>query len=110
MNIPNKIIIFLDKRKSWLNLQFHDNDQQRIVRPHELEIQMEPFPPSLIDNNLLDLIQGSMFGLAIGDALGVSVDRKPRSYMVKNPVTDIDGGGTWGLKRGQVIKCRNRIG
>ncbi len=50
-----------------------------------------------------------MFGLAIGDALGIHVDRKPRSYMVENPVKDLNGGGRWDLKKGQVIKYRNRI-
>jgi hypothetical protein len=50
-----------------------------------------------------------MFGLAIGDALGAHVQLKPHSYMEQNPVRDLCGGGTWGLKRGQVTKYRNRI-
>jgi ADP-ribosyl-[dinitrogen reductase] hydrolase len=54
-------------------------------------------------------IQGSMFGLAIGDALGAHVELKPHDYFEKNPVTDICGGGTWNLKKGQVTKYRNGI-
>ncbi|CAF3046694.1 unnamed protein product [Rotaria sp. Silwood2] len=42
-----------------------------------------------------------MLGLAIGDALGASVEFRPNSYLTANPVKDPVGGGTWGLKRGQ---------
>lgn len=50
---------------------------------------------------ILERIQGSLVGLAIGDALGASVEFRPNSYLKSNPVTDMQGGGTWGLKAGQ---------
>lgn len=53
------------------------------------------------DTATLDRITGSMAGLAIGDALGASVEFRPRQYLVEHPVRDMMGGGTWGLKEGQ---------
>ncbi|CAF3772227.1 unnamed protein product [Rotaria socialis] len=46
-------------------------------------------------------IQGSLIGLAIGDALGASVEFRPHSYLQENKVTDMQEGGTWSLKAGQ---------
>jgi hypothetical protein len=48
-----------------------------------------------------------MFGLTIGDAVGAHVKFKTYSYLQKNPVTDLQGGGTWRLEKGQVKKYRN---
>jgi hypothetical protein len=91
--------IYLEKR--WLDLQYHDKDCQQIKKPDEIE--MEEPPSSVdIDEELLDRIQGSMIGMALGDALGAHVEFRPRQYLVANPVTDLEGGGTWGLKKGQV--------
>jgi ADP-ribosylglycohydrolase len=59
--------------------------------------------PSINNDQLLDRIQGSMFGMTIGDALGAHVEFRPRSYLEQNPVNDLQGGGTWGLEKGQVI-------
>ena len=59
-------------------------------------------PPDTIDDGLLDRIHGSLIGLAIGDALGAHVEFHSHSYLVENPVKDLMGGGTWGLKIGQV--------
>ncbi|CAF4698687.1 unnamed protein product, partial [Rotaria magnacalcarata] len=42
-----------------------------------------------------------MFGLTVGDALGAHVEFRPYSFMVSNPVKDLEGGGTWGLQPGQ---------
>ena len=53
------------------------------------------------DDEILLRMQGSLIGLAVGDALGASVEFRPRSYMVEHPVSDMQGGGTWGLKAGQ---------
>ncbi|CAF1001508.1 unnamed protein product [Didymodactylos carnosus] len=39
--------------------------------------------------------------MAIGDALGASTEFRPYSYMQSNPITDMIGGGTWGLAAGQ---------
>ena len=61
-------------------------------------------PPNDIDiSDVLDRIHGSMVGMALGDALGAHVEFRPHEYMVANPVTAMKGGGTWGLKKGQVL-------
>jgi hypothetical protein len=59
-------------------------------------------PDAEIDKNILNRIQGSMIGMALGDALGAHVEFRPRQYLVANPVEDLESGGTWGLKKGQV--------
>ena len=48
---------------------------------------------------LLQRYQGSLLGLACGDAIGTSVEFSPRGSFM--PLTDMDGGGPFGLKAGQ---------
>ncbi|CAF1603943.1 unnamed protein product, partial [Adineta ricciae] len=84
--------------KAWLDLQFHENSKT-IKKPDEIEPMYEP--PSLIDEQILNRIQGSMIGLALGDALGAHVEFRPHNYLVAHPVTELRGGGTWGLEKGQ---------
>ena len=48
----------------------------------------------------LDIIKSVIFGLAVGDALGVPVEFKSREYLRKNPVTDMQGYGTYNVPRG----------
>ncbi|CAF1355991.1 unnamed protein product [Didymodactylos carnosus] len=48
-------------------------------------------------------IAGSIIGMAIGDALGAHVEFRPRTYLVEYPVTELKGGGTWGLEEGKKI-------
>jgi ADP-ribosyl-[dinitrogen reductase] hydrolase len=91
---------YLDK--PWLQLQFHDNDQQQIIKPDQFNIDENSFPPEINDQQLLNRIQGSIFGMTIGDALGAHVEFRPQSYLKENPVKDLQGGGTWGLEKGQV--------
>jgi ADP-ribosyl-[dinitrogen reductase] hydrolase len=55
------------------------------------------------DKEILNKIQGSMIGMALGDALGAHVEFRPQDYLRQNPVQDLSGGGTWGLNKGQVI-------
>ena len=45
--------------------------------------------------NLPDLVKSALFGVAVGDALGVPVEFKPRSYFKDSPVTDLIGYGTY---------------
>jgi ADP-ribosylglycohydrolase len=45
--------------------------------------------------SLLEKIQGGVFGLAVGDALGVPVEFNSRAYLRRNPVKDLMGYGTW---------------
>lgn len=52
-------------------------------------------------NTVLSKIQGSLIGLAVGDAVGASVEFRPHSYLEQYPVFDMNDGGTWGLKAGQ---------
>ncbi|MES2102949.1 MAG: ADP-ribosylglycohydrolase family protein [Pseudomonadota bacterium] len=49
--------------------------------------------------NLQDRYLGAMLGLACGDAVGTSVEFSPRGSF--KPVTDMTGGGPFGLKPGQ---------
>ena len=64
-------------------------------------------PPKTYSDDIFDRIQGSIFGMAVGDALGAHVEFRPREYLVQNPVEDLRGGGTWGLEIGQVCHCIN---
>ena len=58
-------------------------------------------PTDSIDSRVLDRIQGSIIGLALGDALGAPVEFRPHQYFARQPVTNLRGGGTWGLRIGQ---------
>jgi hypothetical protein len=71
------------------------------MKPDELEEYME-YPPGQVDDKILDHIHGSMIGMALGDALGAHVEFRPHAFMLEHPVTDLQGGGTWGLQKGQV--------
>ena len=46
-----------------------------------------------------DRFQGCLLGLAVGDAVGTAVEFKPRGTF--QPLTDMVGGGPFGLKPGQ---------
>lgn len=50
-------------------------------------------------NHLQDRARGVLLGLAVGDALGASVEFSPRGTFP--PVTDMVGGGPFGLQPGQ---------
>lgn len=45
-------------------------------------------------------IKSALFGVAVGDALGVPVEFKSRENILKNPVTDMIGYGTYNLPPG----------
>ncbi|GJH02765.1 ADP-ribosylglycohydrolase family protein [Paraburkholderia terrae] len=49
--------------------------------------------------NQLERFEGCLLGLACGDAVGTTVEFKPRGSF--RPVTDMTGGGPFGLKRGE---------
>ncbi|CAF3962425.1 unnamed protein product, partial [Rotaria sp. Silwood2] len=88
--------------KPWFKCQFHDVDETSIKKPDEFGITEKDYAPLLnINKVIVDRIQGSLFGLAVGDALGAHVEFRPHDYLVANPVKDLVGGGTWGLARGQ---------
>jgi hypothetical protein len=86
--------------KQWLDCQFHKDGTIR--KPNELEKYL-PRQPSEVDREILNKIHGSMAGMALGDAVGAHVEFRPRAFMKENPVTNLKGGGTWGLDKGQVI-------
>lgn len=44
---------------------------------------------------MIDKIKGALFGLAVGDALGVPVEFKSRDYLTNSPVDEMIGYGTW---------------
>ncbi|CAF2449842.1 unnamed protein product [Rotaria sp. Silwood2] len=86
--------------KSWLECRFKDEEGTTIIKPNEYEEYLSD-PKGKIDEHILNRIKGSMFGLVLGDALGAHVEFRPHSYLHANPVTDLKGGGTWGLEKGQ---------
>ncbi|CAF3611994.1 unnamed protein product [Rotaria sp. Silwood1] len=86
--------------KPWLDKQFHDIEQTSIKKPDELVSELQ-HPESEIDEQLLDRILGSIIGLLLGDALGAHVEFRPHDFLRANPVTELQGGGTWGLEKGQ---------
>ena len=105
MLLNQNTYVFLTLDKPWLKCQFHDADQTSIKKPDEFGISPKDFAPlEKSSRDIVDRIQGSIFGLTVGDALGAHVEFRPNSYLVANPVTDLVGGGTWGLQRGQVRK------
>ena len=82
------------------DLQFHDEtNRRRIKKPDEIDFTIEKLS---IDEGIVNKIQGSLFGLAIGDALGAHVEFRSQTYLKENPVKDFQSGGTWGLEKGQV--------
>ena len=50
--------------------------------------------------NLEKNIKSALFGIAVGDALGVPVEFKSRETISKNPVKDMIGYGTYNLPPG----------
>ncbi|CAF4269337.1 unnamed protein product, partial [Rotaria sordida] len=86
--------------KIWLECRFKDPEGTIIPKPDECELNLTD-PSGNIDRHILNRIMGSMFGLILGDALGAHVEFRPHSYLLANPVTDLRGGGTWGLRKGQ---------
>ena len=68
------------------------------ILPHQ--IYPEALPSSTRSQQQAKVV-GSLLGLAVGDALGASVEFRPRQYLLDNPVKDLQSGGTWGLNAGQ---------
>ncbi|MDD3051133.1 MAG: ADP-ribosylglycohydrolase family protein [Candidatus Cloacimonetes bacterium] len=52
------------------------------------------------ENKILQKIKSALFGVAVGDALGVPVEFKSRQEIRNNPVTDMTGYGTYNLPAG----------
>lgn len=68
--------------------------RRRMLRPAVQKHQS----PMTMTNRILRA-QGAMLGLAIGDAIGTSVEFSPRGSFM--PVSDMVGGGVFGLQPGQ---------
>ena len=47
-----------------------------------------------------DHIKSIIFGVAVGDALGVPVEFSSRERLIENPLTDMIGFGTYNLPKG----------
>ena len=71
------------------------------MTPADIESHMKS-PPDRFDRKILSKIHGSLIGMALGDALGASVEFRPHAYLEANPIDTLTEGGTWGLKKGQV--------
>jgi ADP-ribosylglycohydrolase len=69
------------------------------VLPHEIKFERTPHYHKKDD--VCNRIIGSLVGLAVGDALGASVEFRPQQYLAANPVRKMEGGGTWGLDAGK---------
>ena len=56
----------------------------------------------MLKKNLMlrDKVLGGLLGLCIGDALGVPVEGVNRAYLMKNPIQDMMGYGTYNLPPG----------
>jgi ADP-ribosylglycohydrolase len=52
------------------------------------------------NHSFISEIKSALFGLAIGDALGVPVEFRSRDQIAKDPVTDMRGMGTYNLPAG----------
>ncbi|CAF1029661.1 unnamed protein product [Adineta steineri] len=78
-------------------MQFPHPDSR--ILPSNIKCVNPPLHNSKSDEQ--EKIVGSLVGLAIGDALGASVEFRPRQYLLDHPVNDMQGGGTWGLDAGQ---------
>lgn len=93
--------MFFFKDLKWIDCQYNDDECLMIKKPDEIEDEMVD-PPRIDNEEIFNRIKGSMFGMATGDALGAHVEFRPRSYLIDHPVEDFQGGGTWGLEKGQV--------
>ncbi|CAF4662538.1 unnamed protein product, partial [Rotaria sp. Silwood2] len=69
------------------------------VLPHN--IKLDKIPEYHEKDDTCDRVIGSLVGLAIGDALGASVEFRPQQYLAANPIRKMEGGGTWGLEAGK---------
>jgi ADP-ribosylglycohydrolase len=49
---------------------------------------------------MLNSIKSALFGVAIGDSLGVPVEFSPREKLLQDPITDMTGYGTYNLPPG----------
>ena len=79
------------------------------MKPSDFTIQPTDLPDmKTINQQIVDRIKGSIFGMAIGDALGAHVEFKPNSYLRAYPVQEMMSGGTWGLEKGQVLKLTEK--
>lgn len=84
-NAPISIEILLDSEQPYKEFEKSNDTTSR----------------NMPNDDKLKRIQGSLMGLAIGDALGAPVEFRPRSYLLEHEVKDMQSGGTWGLEEGQ---------
>jgi len=92
----------------WLDPKYHDEKRKVIMKPDRLEVNLKEPPRHAVDKEISNRITGSMMGLVLGDALGAHVEFRPRQYLLEHPVRDLEGGGTWGLNKGQVNKFKKK--
>lgn len=100
--------MYVDDR--WLDPKYHDEKRKVIMKPDRLEVNLKEPPRHAVDKEISNRITGSMMGLVLGDALGAHVEFRPRQYLLEHPVRDLEGGGTWGLNKGQVNKFKKKVG
>lgn len=95
------VFIYYHLVRLHLDLSIRNKNEVTVPRPLVIASQLSS-PPNIAEKTTFNRVRGSLFGLAIGDALGAHVEFRPRAYMLEHPVNDLEGGGTWGLQKGQV--------
>ncbi|CAF3385425.1 unnamed protein product [Rotaria sp. Silwood1] len=71
------------------------------VLPHHIHLDKPPETQRTVEAEQRNRVVGSLLGLAVGDALGASVEFRSHQYLMVHPVEKMKSGGTWGLKAGQ---------
>ena len=48
----------------------------------------------------IDMIRSGIYGVCVGDALGVPVEFRSRESLKRKPISEMSGGGTYGQPEG----------
>ena len=90
------IINFTLVDKLWTEWQI--SPKTKLIK---IENEMDE-PIGEVDENVLNRVQGSLIGMALGDTLGAHVEFRPHEYLLFNSVKHLEEGRTRGLDKGQV--------
>lgn len=73
----------------------------RSMLPHEIKIVSPPLTLTSNDEPAISRIRGSLVGLAVSDAIGVSAYSRSHEDLCAQPITCMMGGGKWDLTAGK---------
>ena len=54
----------------------------------------------MTDTDRIDMIRSGIYGVCVGDALGVPVEFRSRESLKREPISEMSGGGTYGQPEG----------